>query len=103
MDDQTKNLININSLKYKSIKEFFYVYAPEYYVWPLEVHYLCYLINENNELSVELVDDFDSQTDFFYISIYYNDILFSQDGLSIYVNPINDKPFHKHLEFKPRF
>ena len=28
----------------------------------------------------------------FYISIYYNDILFSQDGLSIYVNPINDKP-----------
>jgi serine/threonine protein kinase len=49
--------ININSLKYKSIKEFFYVYAPEYYVWPLEVHYLCYLINENTEPQKnELID-----------------------------------------------
>jgi serine/threonine protein kinase len=41
--------INVNSFKYKSLKDFFYIYAPQYYVWPLEVHYLCYILNENNE------------------------------------------------------
>ena len=27
----------------------FYVYAPEYYIWSLEIHYLCYLENKNKE------------------------------------------------------
>ena len=49
-------------------------------------------INENNELSVSLVENFDSQTDFFYISIYYNGEYIKNDGLSISVNPINDAP-----------
>ena len=26
-------------------KKIFYIYAPEYYIWPLEVHYLCLIIN----------------------------------------------------------
>ena len=31
----------------KKLKEYFYIYAPDYYIWTLEVHYLCYLIHEN--------------------------------------------------------
>ena len=41
--------INMESEKYKSLKEFFYVFEPKYYIWPIEVHYLCFLVNENDE------------------------------------------------------
>lgn len=37
----------------KQIKKIFYVYAPSYYVWPLEVHYLSYLIHKNNEPNID--------------------------------------------------
>ena len=33
------------------MKDFFYVYAPDYYVWPLEVHYLCLLVNKTKSPS----------------------------------------------------
>ena len=39
-----KNTINKDNLNYM-----FYVYAPEYYIWSLEVHYMCYLVNKNKE------------------------------------------------------
>jgi serine/threonine protein kinase len=29
----------------KNLDKYFYVYAPDYYYWPLEVHYINYLIN----------------------------------------------------------
>ena len=31
------------------MKEYFYLYAPEYYVWPLEVHVINYLLHELEE------------------------------------------------------
>ena len=40
--------INMESVKYKSLKEFFYVFEPKYYIWPIEVHYLCFLVNVSN-------------------------------------------------------
>ena len=38
---------------YKKINytNYFYIYAPEYYIWPLEVHYINYLLHYNNEPS----------------------------------------------------
>ena len=33
----------------EQIKEIFYVFGADYYVWPLEVHYMAYIINENND------------------------------------------------------
>ena len=35
----------------KFLKSMFYVYAPQYYIWPLEIHYLSYLINKTKEPS----------------------------------------------------
>ena len=32
----------------EQMKEIFYVFGADYYVWPLEVHYMAYIINENN-------------------------------------------------------
>ena len=33
----------MEKVKNDNLYDYFYVYAPEYYVWPLEVHYLNYL------------------------------------------------------------
>ncbi len=48
--------ININLLINKNVtidtlQQFFYVFGPDYYIWPIEVHYICYLLNENDEPS----------------------------------------------------
>ena len=34
-------------------KQHFYVHAPDYYLWPLEVHLMTYLINEHDTLTEE--------------------------------------------------
>ena len=44
--------INMNELINKSIsvdklRKFFYVFGPDYYIWPIEIHYICYLLNVN--------------------------------------------------------
>lgn len=46
--------INMNMVKYEKqyMKQIFYIYAPEYYIWPLEVHYLSYILNEKEEMSL---------------------------------------------------
>jgi len=33
----------------KKLKNIFYVYAPEYYLWSLEIHYLSYILHKNKE------------------------------------------------------
>ncbi len=44
--------IKIKNMNRENLRDFFYVYAPEYYVWSLEIHYLCYILNKNKEPSV---------------------------------------------------
>tara|TARA_B100000902_G_scaffold371680_1_gene397968 strand:+ start:1043 stop:2209 length:1167 start_codon:yes stop_codon:yes gene_type:complete len=46
--------INMNELINQSIsidklRKFFYVFGPDYYIWPIEVHYICFLLNVNEE------------------------------------------------------
>ena len=43
--------INMNEIDKLNLNEIFYTYAPQYYVWPLEVHYLGLLFNVNKEPS----------------------------------------------------
>jgi serine/threonine protein kinase len=38
--------IPINEISTKNMKDYFYIYAPEYYVWPLEVHIANFLLHE---------------------------------------------------------
>ena len=48
--------INMNNIDNLNLNEVFYTYAPQYYVWPLEVHYLGLLFNvekEPNEKSLK--------------------------------------------------
>lgn len=45
--------INMNDIDKLNLNEIFYTYAPQYYVWPLEVHYLGLLFNVNKEPTLE--------------------------------------------------
>jgi serine/threonine protein kinase len=38
--------IPIERIKTRNIREYFYVYGPDYYVWPLEVHVINFLLHE---------------------------------------------------------
>ena len=49
--------IDMNNINNKSLKEVFYTYAPQYYVWPLEVHYLGLLFNVDKEPSEEMLSN----------------------------------------------
>jgi len=40
--------IPINKINNKNIKDYFYVYAPDYYIWPLEVHIINFLLHETD-------------------------------------------------------
>jgi len=46
----------------EQMKEIFYIFGADYYVWPLEVHYIAYLINENSDPDdddlISIVDEY---------------------------------------------
>ena len=56
--------IQVNKIKKQNLSQLFYTYAPEYYFWPLEVHYLCFILNKekepNNNQLKKLAKDFAS-------------------------------------------
>lgn len=41
----------------KNLKNIFYVYAPEYSIWSLEIHYLSYILHKNKEPTVSELTD----------------------------------------------
>ena len=47
--------INIDHVKDSNLNKYFYKFAPDYYVWPLEVHFLSYIANEEDMLSEETI------------------------------------------------
>ena len=46
----------------EQMQEIFYVFGADYYVWPLEVHYMAYLVNENkdptNDELINIADEY---------------------------------------------
>ena len=44
------DMTNVNSSTWN---KHFYVYAPEYYIWCLEIHFICFLCNEKDQLTQE--------------------------------------------------
>jgi serine/threonine protein kinase len=41
--------LHMPSLNNNNWDDYFYIYAPDYYIWPLEVHCINYLLNENSD------------------------------------------------------
>jgi serine/threonine protein kinase len=52
------HFIDINSLSLDTdfLTQYFYIYAPEYYIWPIEVHYLCYILNVNESSTEDALE-----------------------------------------------
>lgn len=44
----------IPEINFENAHEYFYTYSPDYYVWPIEVHVLSFLLNETNMTLTEL-------------------------------------------------
>ena len=44
--------IDLSKVK-ESLLDYFYIYAPDYYYWPLEVHYLNFLLHEKDHANEE--------------------------------------------------
>ena len=46
----------------EQMKEIFYIFGADYYVWPLEVHYMAYIINEDSDPEdndlISIVDEY---------------------------------------------
>ena len=45
--------IQIDEVTSENLSEYFYTYAPDYYIWPIDVHLLCYLASVKNILQKE--------------------------------------------------
>jgi serine/threonine protein kinase len=44
--------IDMSTFNYKNISTYFYTYSPDYYIWPLEVHVITFLLYETTESSL---------------------------------------------------
>lgn len=69
--------IKMDVLKADTLSKFFYVYAPDYTPWALEIHYLCYLLKVNNNPSISDLENM--VTNYVDNDTHLIDILFS-DG-----------------------
>ena len=45
--------IDITSLKESNLKNYFYIHYAKYYIWPLEIHYLTFLLHNNSSPTKE--------------------------------------------------
>ena len=53
--------IQVSKINNNNLKDFFYVYAPEYYVWPLEVHYMSLIANKTKNPSKNMLKELASE------------------------------------------
>ena len=47
--------IPIDKLTNENLSDYFYVYGPEYYIWPMEVHVINYLLHVNDVLTLDTI------------------------------------------------
>jgi len=83
--------IPINYLKKDNLKDYFYIYAPDYYIWPLEVHVINYLLHVKNNL--QLTD----------IEKIANDYVDNNIALHIYSNNFKKKYTKSCIDYLKQF
>ena len=74
--------IPFDYLNNNNLKEYFYVYAPDYYIWPLEVHIINYLLHIKNTLDISDIKKIVVN----YISTNISLSIFSSEFKKEYVN-----------------
>ena len=74
--------IKMDELKADNMDKFFYIYAPDYSPWPLEVHYISFLLKVNKDPSMSDLENMVSE--FVDNDTSPINILFSQDFIDKY-------------------
>lgn len=82
--------IPIKDINSNNIKKYFYIYSPDYYIWPLEVHVICFLLhgtkekNSHDSYTLTIKDAHDIAQEF----VYGNKALqiFSDNFKKLYLN-----------------
>jgi serine/threonine protein kinase len=49
--------IPISDIRPDNYKTFFYSYSPSYYIWPMDVHVICYLVNMNPVITSDTLEE----------------------------------------------
>lgn len=82
--------IDLTKLNDKNIQKYFYIYAPDYYIWCLEIHFINYLLYENNTIDHNDIKNITYE--------YFNNNLFN----TFNKNDIN-KLINKSIEFYSKY
>ena len=79
--------IPIEKLQKENLKDYFYIYAPEYFVWPLEAHVINFLIHEYDGTNVDkkYVDDISNKIATEYVENNKGLNMFSREFRSKYM------------------
>jgi len=44
--------LNMEKINIQNLSNYFYVFAPEYYIWPLEIHYLSFIVKKKRDPTI---------------------------------------------------
>lgn len=75
--------IKIDEINMENLSEYFYVFSPDYYLWPFEVHALCYYVH--NDMKPLTKDDVEMISEQF-VEQNYGLYFFDDDSVSRYKN-----------------
>jgi len=91
--------IPIKKLKNNNLKEYFYIYAPEYFVWPLEVHVIKFLLHEypGDNVDKKYIDDISNKISTEYVESNKALNLFTKEFRSKYME-LCDLQVKKYLK-----
>lgn len=73
--------IDLNKLNVDNIRNYFYIYAPDYYIWCLEIHFINYLLYEKNTIDHNDIENI--------TNLYFNNNLFKkldQNDINVLIN-----------------
>ena len=73
--------INLDKLNVDNIRNYFYIYAPDYYIWCLDIHFINYLLYEKN--TIEYID-IENITNLYFNNKLFN--TFDQSDVNILIN-----------------
>jgi len=80
----------VNSSNYS---DYFYGYHPQYYVWPIEVHIICFLVN-NRKLRTLTIDD---------LRTICNDIVIDNKRFDVFGTSFKEEYILKSIEYYKKY
>ena len=88
------DIMNFNSIK--NLKQYFYIYAPQYYIWTPEIQIISYIVNNNYENKSNLLTES-------LLTKIINEIIINMNIWSLFTNNFKEKYRSNMMEFFLQF